>query len=67
MMAQCGGGGIHIHTHTQTNIAIYKNLLTSKIIISKLCFKNVKKKNDPRFLKGFGDKMYISDLGISCV
>ena len=42
----------------------YKSSLTSKCIFSKLCKKNVIF-FDPRFLKGFYEKMFTSKMGIS--
>ena len=51
------------HFSSQNN-RFYKSVLTFNEIFSQLYKKNVEK-NNPRFLKGFCDKSYISDFGIS--
>ena len=44
----------------------HKCFLTSKILFSKLCRKNIVKKKYPRFLRVFVTKCTISKLGFSC-
>ena len=46
---------------------MYKSVKISKVILYKLCAKKGKKKITQRFLYGAYEKMYISDLGISCL